>query len=528
MIAALHLLAGALLPLPAWWWLRRGARVSPWMLLDAAPLVAAFCALLAVTARPVLAGGLVGGVCIFLAVADRAKRAALNEPLAFTDGGLLWQVPAHPRFYLPFVPRAVVVGGIGAGVAAFLAVLVLEPGIALGGAVRVALLGVAGALGALVLRPLVLLRGAAIAHDPSRVTMPARDLSLGKLASDPSSETTLARDPSRDLTLARGPARDLPLAREPSPDLTLARDPSRDATRFGMLGTFALHARIAAVERPGRRAAHPPAPALVAPEALRPHLVLLQLESFCDPRRLGLAQALPFWDALAAHAIARGRLAVPGFGANTMRTEFVVLTGLDDGALGLDRFNPYFRFARAPVTSLAWALGGAGWGTVCLHPYDGRFFGRDRVLPALGFRHFDDATAFADAPRENGLVTDAALGARIVARMAAATAPVFLYAISVAAHGPWLGPDPTAGWAARMAATDAMLGAVAQAARRSARPVVLAAFGDHRPSLPAARGATDTDYLIWRSDAAGQGEAQDLDAAALHRAVRAAVGIGAR
>jgi hypothetical protein len=466
---ALHLLAGALLPVPAWLWLRRGARASAWILLDAAPLAAAFCALLAVTARPVLAGGLVGGACIVLAVTDRAKRAALAEPLTFTDGGLLWQVPAHPRFYLPFLPRALVVGGLGAGVAAFVAVAVLEPDLALSGAARLALLVLAAALAALVWRPLLLLRGAA-----------------------------------------------------------MARDATRDAARFGPLAAFALHARMAAVERGGRRAAHPPAPAIVAAEATRPHLVLLQLESFCDPRRLGVAKALPHWDALAAGAIARGRLAVPGFGANTMRTEFVVLTGLDDAALGLDRFNPYFRFARAPVTSLAWALGGAGWSTACLHPYDGRFFGRDRVLPALGFRRFETEAAFADAPREDGLVTDAALGARIVAEIAGASVPAFLYAISVAGHGPWPGPDPAAGWAARMAATDAMLGAVAQAARRSARPVVLAAFGDHRPALPIARGATDTDYLIWRSDVAGAGPAQDLDAAALHRAVRAAMGIGPR
>lgn len=492
MTATLHLLAGALLPLPAWLWLRRGARVSAWMLLDAAPLAAAFCALLAVTARPVLSGGLVGGACIFLAVADRAKRAALREPLAFTDGGLLWQVPAHPRFYLPFVPRAVVVGGIGAGVAAFVGVLALEPALALEWMARLALAGGAVALSVVVLRPLWLLRsvGAGVKAQGEGATFAA------------------------------------PIA-DASRDVGLARDPSRDAARFGPLAVFALHARLAAVERPRRRAAHPPAPARIATDASRPHLVLLQLESFCDPRRLGIAQAMPCWDALAAGAIARGRLAVPGFGANTMRTEFVVLTGLDDAALGLDRFDPYFRFARAPVTSLAWALRGAGWSTACLHPYDGRFFGRDRVLPALGFQRFEDAAAFAHAPCEHGLVTDAALGARIATELDAARDPVFLYAITVAAHGPWPGPDPAAAWASRMVATDAMLGEVVQAARRSARPVVLAAFGDHRPSLDIARGATDTDYLVWCSDAPGLGEARDLDAAALHRAVRAAVGVAA-
>jgi hypothetical protein len=512
--AALHLLAGALLPLPAWWWLRRGARVSAWMLLDAAPLAAAFCAILAVSARPLLAGALVAGACILLVLSDRAKRATLAEPLAFTDGGLLWQLAAHPHFYFPFVPR-VVLGGIGTGVVAFVAMAAMEPGLPLGGVARVVLLGVAGALTALVLRPLAMLRGAGAARGPSRDGTGVRD---------PLRDPSVTHDPSRATT----PSRDMALACNPSRDLILARDPSRDTPRFGMLATFALHARIAAEERPARRAAHPPTPAHPAPGAVRPHLVLLQLESFCDPRRLGVAQALPCWDALAGAALARGRLAVPGFGANTMRTEFVVLTGLDDAALGLDRFNPYFRFARAPVTSLAWALGGAGWDTACLHPYDGRFFGRDRVLPALGFRRFDDATAFADAPREGGLVTDAALGQRIVAGVEAAADPLFLYAISVAGHGPWPGPDPAAAWAARMAATDAMLGAVADAARRSARPVVLVAFGDHRPSLPIARGGTDTDYLIWRSDAVGDGAAKDLDAAALHRAVRRATGIAER
>lgn len=460
-----HILAGALLPLPFWFWLRRGARVSAWMLLDAAPLAALSCALLALTARPVLAGGLTAGACVFLAIADRAKRATLHEPLAFTDGGLLWQVAAFPRFYLPFVPPVLLAGGIGLGITAFVGVLAFEPAVALDAAARAGLLAATAALALPVLRPLVLLRGAA----PSRL-------------------------------------------------------PAEDAVRFGPLATFALHARIAAVERPVRRAAHP-ARSAAGPE-MAPHLVLLQLESFCDPRRFGIARPMPHWDALGTAALSRGLLAVPGFGANTMRTEFVVLTGLDDAALGLDRLNPYFRFARAPVGSLAWLLRGAGHATACLHPFDARFFGRDRVLPALGFRRFEAAPAFADAPREHGLVTDAALGARIARELVAADGPVFLYAISVAAHGPWPGPDPAGGWADRMAATDAMLGAIADAARASPRPVVVAAFGDHRPALPVARGGTDTDYLIWRSDRSGDGVRRDLDAAALHRLVRDTVLLG--
>lgn len=461
-----HLALGAALPLPFWAWLRRGARArrSAWALLDAAPVAALYLLLLALTARPVMAGGFSAGLVLFLGVADRAKRAALGEPLVFTDGGLLWQVVAHPRFYLPFVPKTVVAGGLGLGALAFLLVLAWEPALGIGFGQRLALVAAAAALLLLLLRPLLLLRGAA-----------------------------------------------------------LARDPARDAASFGPMASFALHARRAATERPARRAAHPPAPAIAAPGAAMPHLLLLQLESFCDPRRLGIVAALPHWDALGAQSIACGSLAVPGFGANTMRTEFAVLTGLADDVLGLDRLNPYFRFARAPVTSLAWTLRGAGYDTACLHPFDARFFGRDRVLPALGFQRFEAAPAFADAPREAGLVTDAAIGDRLAAELAAASGPSFLYAITVAGHGPWPGPDPTASWAARMAATDAMLGRLADAARRHARPVVLAAFGDHRPALPAARGGTDTDYLVWRSDAAGTGAVRSLEATALHGLVRGAV-----
>jgi hypothetical protein len=77
-----------------------------------------------------------------------------------------------------------------------------------------------------------------------------------------------------------------------------------------------------------------------------------------------------------------------------------------------------------------------------------------------------------------------------------------------------------------MAATDAMLAALREAACRAVRPVVLVAFGDHRPALPEARGGTDTDYLIWRSDAPGAGHLRDLDAAGLHAAVRAATWTG--
>lgn len=466
MEALTHALIGALLPLPVWFWLRWqvAARFSAWAMLDAAPWLAGYLIFLGVTARPLLSGGATAGAMIFIGIAQLAKRATLRDGLVFTDGGLIWQVFAHPRFYLPFVPRPVLALGIAAGVALGAAVLVLEPGIVLHPIERALVLALGGALLAITLRPGFLLRGAMIDGDPAR-----------------------------------------------------------DAARFGPLACFALHARVAATERPARQARVAVAPAVIGFAEPAPHLLLLQLESFCDPRRFGMAQSLPHKDRLAKAALAQGSLAVSAFGANTMRTEFAVLTGLNNEALGLDRFNPYFRFARQPIHSMAWQLRGAGYQTLCLHPFDPRFFGRDKVLPALGFARFDAAAAFQQAERVRGLVSDAAIGERLAADLAAATMPGLWYVISVAAHGPWQGEDPAGAWAECMKATDDMLGAVMRAAEASVRPVVIAAFGDHRPALPEARGGTETDYLIWRNDRAGNGRAERLDALALHRAIMAAM-----
>ena len=464
--ALAHALIGALLPLPIWLWLRWqvAARFSAWVALDAAPWLAGYLLLLGASARPLLSGGVVAGALMFIAIAQFAKRATLRDGLVFTDGGLLWQVFAHPRFYLPFVPRPVLGFGVAAGIALTASVLLLEPGLDLHLLACLLVLLLGGALFFVTLRPLRF-----------------------------------------------------------SGDAPMQRDPTADAARFGPLACFALHARLAAVERAARQARHVPLPSALGLGHPAPHLLLLQLESFCDPRRFGVAQPLPHKDRLAGAALTQGELAVTAFGANTMRTEFAVLTGLDDAALGLDRFNPYFRFARQPIQSLAWALRGEGYQTLCLHPFDPRFFARHKVLPALGFARFDAAPAFGQAERVRGLVSDAALAERLAVDLAAATLPGFWYVISVAAHGPWKGDDPARSWADCMKATDAMLGAVLRAAEESARPVVIAAFGDHRPALKQAAGGTETDYFIWRSDRPGDGRREKLDAIGLHRAIMAAM-----
>src|SRR6185437_11809244 len=86
-------------------------------------------------------------------------------------------------------------------------------------------------------------------------------------------------------------------------------------------------------------------------------------------------------------------------GAPTIRAEFAALSGLSDDALGFDRWNPYHAFARAELPSLARHLRDEGYRTLCLHPFDKRYYGRDLIFPRIGFDEFWGEEQFAGAGR---------------------------------------------------------------------------------------------------------------------------------
>jgi hypothetical protein len=459
------------LPLLAWYAGRRVARARGMTVLwlDLAFPLATAAALLGLTGLPWFAGVSAALPMAGLTLADATKRAVLDEPVVFSDAAMLPLVVRHPSLYLPFAGTHWVVGGFLFGVAALALLLWIETNPApLSWSARAALL-----LLALVL-------------------------------------TLALFNPPRRLRQA------------------ISRDPFADTARFGMIGTLSLYRAVAAEERAARRAAHPASPPAFHPGEPLPHVVLVQAESFWDPR--GTLQnlpraSLPHWDRLGAEALARGRLVVNGFGANTMRAEFAALTGIGAGAQGLDRFNPYYRMASPLLRSLPRSLRAAGYRALMLHPFDRRFFGRHRVMPALGFERFDSIRQFRAAPRSGKYVADAAVAARIIEELAGASGPVLVFAVTMQAHGPWPGPDPQARWLEHLREADAMLGALADAASRLDRPLLLCAYGDHQPALPGAMAWPDrrTDWLLWRSDRTGQGGRRDIAAEGIFEALAEAL-----
>jgi len=515
MLALLHLATGALLTLAAWLMPRHvaGARraAPPVLLLDLAPIALGAGLLGVATGRPLFAGIVVLALGAGFTLADYTMRQTLREPVVFSEMSELPQVFTHPHLYLPFAGPGLVLGGAAAAVAAAVALLVVEPA-----------LWTPRPFFALVAAALIIAVGWLAAREPL----------LGALAS----------------ALRR---------------LRPSGEPFADAAALGPFGTLIVHTLIARAERSARQRALA-APPLSDPSPGRASarirergdpgagtgapIIVVQCESFFDARRLSPLiprDLLAGFDACRAAAALFGRFAVPAWGANTMRAEFAVLSGVPESALGYDRFNPYYALARVPLESQVWRLRRAGYRTICLHPFDRRFFRRDLAMPALGFEQFLGRETLGGA-RAPPYCPDPEFAQQILHILDQEGPRTFIFAITMGNHGPWLakGPPIDPAVAGIFAAaempdvgellryldglrrSDQMLSVLMDGLVRRGSPALLAFYGDHLPSLSNAFAhfgfdEAHSDYAIWPG--AGTPQPRDIEAHELGRLIVDAV-----
>lgn len=295
-----------------------------------------------------------------------------------------------------------------------------------------------------------------------------------------------------------------------------------------------------------------PAPTLShpAPATQLPDLVSIQSESFFDVRSLWAGvrpDVLKQFDRLASESLAHGKLQVAAWGANTVRTEFAYLTGIPAERLGVHRFNPYRVLARQGLPSIAAHMKALGYRTVCIHPYDGSFYGRDKVLPALGFDEFIDVRAFEPSQKAGPFIGDCAVAEkiRVLLQDPMRKQPLFVHAITMENHGPlhlesvtdaelpgWFdrplqaGMKDLAPYLRHIGNADRMLGMLRDTLQGLPGEALLCFFGDHVPILPEvyqAIGAPagDTDYLIWSNRRQPGSRATPIRVEALSSAVLA-------
>lgn len=473
----LHVAVGGALALAGWLIPRRvaNARMAglPAVLLDIFPFLLAGSLVLIASGRPIFTGVLLVSLGSGFALADRTKRAVLREPVVFSEMSELPQVFTHPQLYLPFAGPVLVIGGAAAAAAVCLALLSLEPAL----------------------------------------WQPAPLLALSYSGLVIAGMWFLSREPALGAAAA--------VLRE----LGATGEPFSDAAALGPFAMVLVYGVVARAERAQRRALHPPLPAPALGRCSSPDipLILVQCESFFDARRLSplIPQDLLMGFDECCESGRFGRLEVPGWGANTMRAEFAVLTGIPEHELGYDRFNPYHAFARTPTASFVWRLRRQGYKTVCLHPFDRSFFRRDLTLPALGFERFLGIESLGGS-RRPPYYSDPELAQHVLRVLDAEGPRVFIFAITMGNHGPWrdaVSPtnpalrrsfDPTGvpqgaellHYLEGLRRSDEMLQILRSGLQRRGGDGVLAFYGDHLPSLPRAFhhfgfDEWDSDYVVW-------------------------------
>jgi hypothetical protein len=458
-------------------------RPAPGISLPALPMrLAVFAVLylfwLGIWGRPILAGtACLITVAVMTAISIR-KRQLVGEPLSFSDFGLIEMIIRHPDlYYTEFLLKPPFLLGAAAFLAALGTWLWLEP--------AYTILSAPGSLAAiaLVLAGIWLLWRAA------------------------------AREP-----VAGWFARALPHP-----------DPERHLARWGLLLTLVAYA----LRWRGQVATPFPLPAVAdgsAVPALDPDLVIaIQFESFLDPVRFGLSDAaLPGLARARDLAFLHGPLRVPACGAFTMRTEHAVLTGLSDAALGFRAFDPYLARRGPAPASLAHALQARGYKTLFMHPFRAGFFGREAVVPRLGFERLMFEDDFAGAERFGPYVSDRAMMDAILAQVDRIPGRSLITAITMENHGPWAAgrlpdePDPTRQYLQHIRNADEAISRLVDGLSRRTGRTLLCLFGDHPPILPgiAPTREPETDYAVLVFEGGrpvGGGKSRRMSADALGR-----------
>jgi hypothetical protein len=450
-------------------------------LLSAMPAVVFYITIFMISYRPILSFGAALITFSTIILFNNAKYAALQEPLVFSDFALLRQVVQHPALYLKYI-----------GVFNLLAL---------------AFAAVAGIVVDLYFEAPVIARPTLNDYFPTALYL---FVVLGMIYS-----------------VTRGPLRGafLQLLRRFGTETDVRRDIDKLSLVVCLIFYFLLANEKAPSSAPAKPAVRPVPQNWPTASMQLPPVIVVQSESFFDARRLHPSipnGILSRWDALGTEAVYRGHLKVPAWGANTMRTEFAFLSGLPSEALGVHRFNPYLNLCKAPVWTLARQLRAMGYRTVCVHPYASSFFDRDKVFPNLGFDLFLDIESFGGAARFGPYICDRAVADKITAVLEGASAPQFIFAITMENHGKWergrldgdtlaapnlpktpLGSPELGMYLQHLANADAMAGRLTDYLRERPGDGVFCMFGDHVPSLPSAFGRADfaessTDYLVWK------------------------------
>ena len=444
-----------------------------------------FLALTLIVQRPIFSGITILVFLIIMVAVSNAKFKALKEPMVFSDFAMFAQAFKHPRLYFPFLGLAPVIIAPIIILGLIILVLTLEPAL-----------------------PFTFTR-----------------IFLTLLAI-----TTLFL-----------------VSQQIAQKMNLAEKPIQDNTRYGLQNTlfsYFIHSRSdqhkqkiietlsqSAFTFKDKNWSNTPPPLFTLFEKSKPNITVIQSESFFDARQLHKAikaNVLKNYDAICAESIQYGKLSVPAWGANTMRSEFAFLTGIKSQDMGFYRYYPYQFLNDLPITSIASTLQDLGYYCICIHPHHASFFGRDKVFPQLGFDEFIDIGSFEGDESFGPYISDKAVTDKILELTEQLNKkPLFIFTITMENHGPLhlekttfkehqeFYSDPLAKglpknlndltvYLRHLKNADQMIKTLTDEYRKSDKETTLCFYGDHVPSMPQVYEDTgyadgDSDYFVWHS-----------------------------
>ena len=442
------------------------------LLLQTSLVTLIFTSALLVAYRPFLACIITLAFFAIFLVVNQAKFKALNEPLVFSDIYLYLQVFTHPRLFLPFLNLPITLTAITIGLIFLYLAIIFEP-----------TLTVSSLITSCIMFGIILILTCLI------------------------------------IKIAK--------------NLNLNFHPAKDMKAFGFFNSLVIYFIQASqkinldhfknfLEKQSPYKQPPQSP------AEWPNLVVIQSESFFDPRQLSQSirpEVLSFFDQLRSTSTQNGKLQVPAWGANTLRSEYAFLSGIHNQNLSYYQFNPYQFLQNSPSPSLASYLKSLGYRCICIHPNHAAFFKRDKVFPFMGFDEFIDITGFDSNQTAGPYISDQAVAEKIqnLLKQQADKQPLFIFAITMENHGPlhlekytttdvkdlYCSEPPKQShdltvYLKHLKNADRMLLSLTNTLKARAETTWLCWYGDHIPSMPTVYQELNwqdgrSDYLIWNN-----------------------------
>lgn len=453
-----------------------------------------FLVLTLIVQRPVFSGLAILVFLIILVAVSNAKFKALREPMVFSDFAMFAQAFKHPRLYFPFLGLAPVIVAPLLIIGLIILVLSLEP---------------------------------AMTFTFSRlfITLIAI-IALYYISEKEALKLKLANQPIQD-------NRKYGLQNSLFAYFLYAKSDEHTEAIYQTLESAPFLFKSDKFDDYSSEKSQKYTPPLFALfKDSKPNITVIQSESFFDARRLHPAikqKVLENYDAACAESIQYGKLKVPAWGANTMRSEFAFLTGIEYPDLGFYRYYPYQFMHEFPLTSIASTLQDLGYYCICIHPHHASFFGRDRIFPKMGFDEFIDIGSFEGDENFGPYTADKAVTDKILELTEQLDKkPLFIFAITMENHGPLhlekatfkehqdFYSDPLAKglptnlndlsvYLRHLKNADQMIKTLTNAYKKSDRETTFCFYGDHVPSMPKVYEDTeyedgDSDYFVWHSN----------------------------